>query len=93
VSLKSVAFQHCESEKNETSSFVHNCRKYGPILIIINVKKLQLKFDIFERVEMPHLKRQKYFVKIENAYDLTYELYAEMSSAPYCKVVFVIFLS
>jgi len=26
-------------------------------------------------------------------HDLTYEFYAEMSSAAYCKVVFVIFLS
>jgi len=41
---------------------------------------------------MTHLKRQNYFVKIEkNKYDL--EPYAEKSSAAYCKVVFVIFLS
>ena len=29
----------------------------------------------------------------KHKYDLTYRLYAEMSSAAYCKVMFVIFLS
>jgi len=29
----------------------------------------------------------------KHKYDLTYESYGEMSSAAYCKVVFVIFLS
>ena len=34
-------------------------------LNIINVKKLPYKFNIFVRVKMTHLKRLKYFVRIE----------------------------
>ena len=32
---------------------------------VINVKKLPYKFNIIVRVQMTHLKRQKYFVRIE----------------------------
>ena len=37
-------------------------------IIVINVKKLPYKFNIIVRVQMTHLKRQKYFVRIESIY-------------------------
>ena len=48
-------------------------------------------FDIFVAVEVTSKTAKNTLLK--HKYDLTYELCAEMSSAAYCKVVFVIFLS